>query len=77
MYFDKNPCNSFKSLYRRSGPRPRFAQFCTVRGVTSSAASVSRETSFSLPARLIRACKIIDLSFIKADVGSPGAETRR
>jgi len=27
MYFDKSPCNSFKSLYRRSVPRPRFSQF--------------------------------------------------
>jgi hypothetical protein len=26
MYFDMSPCNSFKSLYRRSGPRPRFSQ---------------------------------------------------
>jgi hypothetical protein len=74
MYFDHRPCNSFKSLYRRSGPRPRFSQFCTVRGVTSSAASVSRETLFFTSENHPRVQNLLDLSFIKADGGSPGAE---
>ncbi len=90
IYLDKSPCNSFKSLYRRFWTASvllpvlhcpwRYIQpsrkidLCQVEVFPKSSQRVARDRLFFAGETHPRVQDLLDLSFIKADVGSTGAE---